>query len=357
MIYLNMKLECAIQRHNNNYDLIRLIAALMVIYGHSFILFDPKGYPEPIGELLKDEYSGSLAVALFFFFGGLFVTQSYEHSKPKSSYLLKRIFRIWPALIVCTLLTIFIVGPLLTELPVYEYFTSRETWKYLFLNTTIAYRAAYDLPGVFINNHYPNNVNGSFWTLPAEVRYYFLVFFLGFFNILKKPLLLVTFIIGIVVCLFNTDGLTANGIVVSSITLKLLIIFLAGSLSYIYRRLIIIDYRIALLLVLITLVCYFTYFHIIILYVTMIYGALTLGISKIFKKLNLPGDYSYGIYIYGFLVQQIVANKIPGLSSYQSMLITIPLSFILAILSWNIIEKPAIKYLKKDNQLRLENGI
>ncbi|MGQ7853171.1 acyltransferase family protein [Pedobacter sp. WC2501] len=337
--------------------MIRLIAALMVIYGHSFILFDPKGYPEPIGEILKDEYSGSLAVALFFFFGGLFVTQSYEHSKPRSSYLLKRLFRIWPALIVCTVITVFIAGPLLTELPVYDYFTSKETWKYLFLNCTIAYRAAYDLPGVFINNHYPNNVNGSLWTLTAEVRYYGLMFFLGFFNIFKKPLLLVTFIIGIVL-LFTIDGLTAIGVMVSSITLKLLIIFLAGSLSYVYRRLIIIDYRIALLLVLITLVSYFTYFHIIILYVTMIYGALTIGISKIFKKLNLPGDYSYGIYIYGFLVQQIVADKIPELSSYQSMLITIPLSFILAILSWNIIEKPAITYLKKkDNQFLLENGI
>ncbi|MFC1226779.1 acyltransferase family protein [Pedobacter sp. BG31] len=337
--------------------MIRLIAALMVIYGHSFILFDPKGYSEPVGEILKNEYSGSLAVALFFFFGGLFVTQSYEHSKPKSSYLLKRLFRIWPALIICTLITVFIAGPFLTELPVYEYFTSKETWKYLFLNCTIVFRAAYNLPGVFINNHYPNTVNGSFWTLPAEVRYYCLVFFLGIFNIFKKPMLLVSFVIGITL-LFTTDKLTANGLTTSNITVKLLIIFLAGSLSYAYRRLIIIDYRIALVLVLITLLSYFIYFQIIILYITMIYSALAIGISRVFKKLHLQGDYSYGIYIYGFLVQQIVANKIPELSSYQSMLITIPLSFILAILSWNMIEKPAITYLKgKNNQLQPESNI
>ena len=77
------------------------------------------------------------------------------------------------------------------------------------------------------------------------------------------------------------------------------------------------------------------------------YGVLLLGSSSIFKKIKLPGDYSYGVYIYAFLVQQITAHYIIGLSAYRSLLITVPITILLAAFSWYLIEHPSLKLAKK----------
>ena len=79
--------------------------------------------------------------------------------------------------------------------------------------------------------------------------------------------------------------------------------FVAGSLFYIFRKNILIDYRIAIALVII----YGVFLKVFLLYIALMYWVLVLGSSGIFKKIKLPGDYSYGIYIYAFLVQQLVA--------------------------------------------------
>lgn len=61
-------------RDKNAFDLVRLFAAVAVIFGHSFYIFPTGGYSEPVTQLIQKNYSGTLAVGVFFFLSGILVT-------------------------------------------------------------------------------------------------------------------------------------------------------------------------------------------------------------------------------------------------------------------------------------------
>ena len=115
-------LEDILGRGRNSFDLIRLIASLFVIFGHAFALHPPNGHVEPIASLIQFDYIGTIAVYTFLFISGIFVTASYDQSRNLFRFVILRIGRVWPALIVCILITVFIVGPSVTSLTTSAYF-------------------------------------------------------------------------------------------------------------------------------------------------------------------------------------------------------------------------------------------
>jgi peptidoglycan/LPS O-acetylase OafA/YrhL len=98
-----------------------------------------------------------------------------------------RLFRIWPALIVCVLITVFLLGPAVSALSFRAYFANRETWSYL-VRDILLNNIRYTLPGVFQGNHFPGAVNGSLWTLPLEVKCYAMIFLLGCARVFRSGL-------------------------------------------------------------------------------------------------------------------------------------------------------------------------
>ena len=339
---MNLKLNEILKWDNNNFGLVRLIAALAVLFGHSFDLFDDNGYTEPVRHLLKFDYSGSLAVYVFFFLSGIFITASFVRSKTFVRFLLMRMFRIWSALIVCNIITVFVIGPLFSLYPLSQYFGSPITWTYLFTNSTIWGEIAYNLPGVFNKNNYANTVNGSLWTLPMEVKCYCLVFFAGCAQLFKSSYYLAILFV-VFVALYLTNPVYFLKYIPEALAWKPVVFFIAGSIAYNLKNYIVIDYKIALILVVSCLLLHHTGLFILVFYITLCYCVLIIGASALFKKINLPGDYSYGIYIYAFLTQQMVASLYPEITSYVSLLITVPVTCLLAILSWHFIEAPANK--------------
>lgn len=150
----------------NNFNIIRLMAAFMVMAGHmGYIL----GSNIP---MLWGQGVQSVGVKIFFLLGGYFISRSWMSDPCLQRYGIKRIFRIFPPLIVYVLLATFIIGPLLSELTVKEYFVNPQT--YIYLKNILLY-PIYALPGVFVTNPYPNAVNGSLWTLPVEIFLYILI--------------------------------------------------------------------------------------------------------------------------------------------------------------------------------------
>ena len=133
--------------HKNNYNLLRLIGAILVIVSHSFDLVQSE-YLEPIAYFSKDKLECSgVGLTIFFFISGYFVTGSAVMSNSKSEFILKRIRRIYPALIGFVLISVFIAGPLLTILPLNVYYSENDTWQYLYTATGLKIRM--NLPGVF----------------------------------------------------------------------------------------------------------------------------------------------------------------------------------------------------------------
>ena len=161
-------LTAHIGRRENSLDLLRLIAASLVILGHSSAIVG-SGI-DPMAKWNGSVYSGLFALHIFFFISGLLVTNSFLHKPDIGRWMFSRILRIIPALCVCLILTTFVLGSLSTTLPVKQYLTDHGTWDY-FLGNLFLLRTRFFLPGVFAGN-VDKAMNGPLWSLYLEVRLY-----------------------------------------------------------------------------------------------------------------------------------------------------------------------------------------
>ncbi|MBC7601359.1 MAG: acyltransferase, partial [Ramlibacter sp.] len=94
---------------SNNFNLIRLLAALVVIYAHAPAITG-LGAPEPFAQF-TGKYSGALAIDVFFLLSGFLVTASALSERGLRHFIASRVLRIYPALVVCTALMVLVLGP------------------------------------------------------------------------------------------------------------------------------------------------------------------------------------------------------------------------------------------------------
>jgi peptidoglycan/LPS O-acetylase OafA/YrhL len=183
-------LESVISGRENNLNIIRLFAAFMVLFSHAFIL---SGSNEPI-TLFYNETYGVFGLDIFFVMSGFLITQSYLRTHNPAHFIWSRALRIFPALFCVVTLTAFVLGPLVTTLPLDAYITNPRTYSYLL--TLTLYIGPNSLPGVFPHNPFAFAVNGSLWMLKYMVAFYALVLFLGITKVLdKKRIILMMFLL------------------------------------------------------------------------------------------------------------------------------------------------------------------
>src|SRR5581483_536908 len=151
--------------HHNIFDFVRLIGAALVIYGHAFVLTG-SAPPAFLGNGVH-----TIGVKIFFVVSGYLVAQSWLRDRNLVRFVCRRVLRIFPALAAVVLLTVAVLGPVMTSLPLAAYFSAPAVPLYL---RNILLYINYGLPGVFLHNTYPSAVNGSLWSLPAEVSLYLL---------------------------------------------------------------------------------------------------------------------------------------------------------------------------------------
>lgn len=333
---------------NNNLNFIQFAAALLVIYSHAF----PIARGSNVGELLKDLTNsahsfGNLAVAVFFIISGFLVSDSYERSQSFLRYMKARVLRIFPGLIGVISISVLVLGPCVTTLSPRDYFSSQQTWEYwknLFLNPLY-----WELPGVFTRNLYSASVNGSLWTIPYQFGLYVGLGLLGMAGLLRyRKVNLALFILFCFLHLFPDNRLLAHDVrflnLMVSDWLTLSMYFTAGMCAYAYRDSIRLTAYGALLAVggiLMSIFCGAGYFI-----ATAVFGTyLILYVGYALRPVQLRlASLSYGIYIYGFPVQQLWTHIFGGsMNPYLNMLLSIPCVLILAWLSEILIEKPAMK--------------
>ena len=63
------------------------------------------------------------------------------------------------------------------------------------------------------------------------------------------------------------------------------------------------------------------------------------GVLTHYRKL---GDYSYGLYLWQFPIQQCLARAVPGLQPWSMMALAFPITLVFAVASWTWIESPAL---------------
>jgi len=167
-------------QRENNFNLIRLVASLLVIYGHSYALVSMGG-ADLFRRLIGWGFSGGLAVDMFFAISGFLVTASALKGDWRF-YITSRVLRIYPGLLLSVTLTVLVVGPLLTTAP--DYWKSAQVWRY-WIHNSAAFTTEYFLPGVFAD-HRDKALNGVLWSVILEVRLYVLVLILYFLGVLQR---------------------------------------------------------------------------------------------------------------------------------------------------------------------------
>jgi peptidoglycan/LPS O-acetylase OafA/YrhL len=340
------RLEDILSRGKNNFDLIRLLAALTVIFGHSFYLFPTGGYHEPVTLLVQRNFSGTMAVGTFFFISGMLISQSFLRSNAPLRFVIMRIARIYPGSLACLLVTVYVLGSLATTLPMTVYVGDQQTTCYLRDNWSFFAPLAHcwTLPGVFADNHYAATPNGALWTLRPEIVCYTYVLAFGCIGCLRSPLRILAVLAGILVLhavapawvpYFSDDHYTD--------VLKVGLFFIAGVTAFALRERLPIRLRYAAPMVVIAAMLQGTAVQEYALYTALFYCVLVMAASPKLHRFALPGDYSFGVYIYGFPIQQTVQHFLPNLTSYPSNLICLPLALIAGYFSWTFIERPTLQ--------------
>jgi peptidoglycan/LPS O-acetylase OafA/YrhL len=305
----------------NSFDWLRLLAAGMVIYHHLY----PLSGRAPAAFFAADY--GALGVGIFFVISGYLVSGSLARSATLGDYLKKRLLRIEPGLIVSLLVTALVLGATVTTLPMGAYFASPQVWLYVAKNALL-YPTDYALPGVFTANPFPAVVNGSLWTLRLEFSCYLALAVLAAMNLLRPNIVAVL------------AGLAAAGLV----ALHLVWPAQAGWLRL--ADVAVLNGYLFLGGVWLNLSGkpppWWALAAGVLLLMTPLWAlglpAVVLGLGRI-EAPRLPADLSYGLYIYAFPVQQILAAH-GALSLWASVALTLPF----AAASWFLVEKPALRF-------------
>ena len=294
-----------------NFDLMRLIAALLVVVSHTFPLAG-----EPPFTIRGVEDLGALGVSVFFVISGYLVTASYLRD-PKS-YLLKRVLRIEPGLIASLVVTVVLLS-FVTTAPQSEYW--REGALYV-LRNALLYPATYELPGVFQTVPLAGVVNGVLWTLRLEFTFYVVLFLVR----ARLPLVLVLLAACAavtVVMTFTHPGWADDRLTrIAFLGARNGLLFFAGAAIHLLA------WRIPIWLGAASVVAF------------PFLGPLALptAVLGLARPGKLPADLSYGVYIYAFPLQQVLAAY-GQLNVATAVLAVVPF----ALMSWFLVERPALK--------------
>lgn len=355
------------------FDFMRIALSLAVVTRHVISL---SGTPEATGpagfNLAGLDWIVSYSILIMFFgLSGFLISGSAMRLSLKN-FLINRGLRIFPALAVEVILSAMVLGPVFTTLTLHDYFTN---YKFFLYFTNLFGAVYYYLPGVFNGDW----VNGSIWTVPYEMGCYAIISVLIFYQLLRKRRFIVALsvaigLVEVALALFNFQGqqLTSRNLpeiirlspqylvyyVFYARGSRLLISFTVGIAFYLYRYKI--PYSKLLLMVSIAAVVAAESFGhwsseespvsnvfivVPVIYITMFLGLTNIPLISILHK----GDYSYGIYLYGWPLTQATRMIFPEYSRNWVFLLAASLIPILlfAAFSWHAIERPILQLRKK----------
>jgi peptidoglycan/LPS O-acetylase OafA/YrhL len=333
----------------NNFDVMRLAAAILVLCSHSYPL---SGSPfEPVYAYLgRYDTGGGIAVTAFFIISGFLITRSAERQTARD-FVAARVLRIVPALAVVAALQYLILGPFFTTHPLPRYLVLG----FDHLRTALVFTPRFGLPGVFPDLPVPA-VNGSLWTLPTEAFYYLVVGLMAFAAVLTRRSVLAT----LVLIVFAFAALSSVGYdaarqgptifigVQAYYAAKLGTFFFIGAACWMFRD------RIPLHPIL----------GVVALIALAAGASLPAGLKEAVLLISLPyliffvalwrpvalsglhklGDISYGTYLYAFPIQQtIVASYGPSVTPWLLTSFALGPTLILAWLSSRLVERPALQ--------------
>jgi peptidoglycan/LPS O-acetylase OafA/YrhL len=281
---------------------------------------------------------------MFFALSGFLVAGSLTRTPQLTKFLGLRALRIYPALIADTLLAAFLLGPALTTLPLSDYFRAHDLHHYMLNCLGIIH---YNLPGVFASNPSPYVINRQLWTVPYELQCYIVLSFLAFLGVFQRRYVILSLSILFQLSIFVWAVISEHGHFNLSLGpvrgSALVMVFLAGVTLYALREKVILNFWLFIAAIGVTVVGFSVPLGEYFISYPVAYMTVYLGFQNPRANfLHKLGDLSYGIYLYGFPLQQVVASVSWARHWYISFPLSLALSIIVAAISWNVVEKPAL---------------
>jgi peptidoglycan/LPS O-acetylase OafA/YrhL len=317
----------------NHFNLIRLVAAWMVIYGHAWAITGTPG-GDVFAQGTGFKFAGGIAVDMFFVISGFLIAASLQRNTVRG-YVASRVLRIVPALVACIALTVFVLGPLVTTSA--DYWSS-QTLRYLLSNATL-YRAEFFLPGVF--ETLPNKgVNGSLWTLPIEARLYVALLAVSLIGVLHARRYFLPWYLAMlgIAALVVLRGPLPDWLVNQ---LWCVSFFITGTALWLYRDRVRLSGPVVAALFALAVFARGTPAFGVAYFALVAYGTVWLAFLQRGPTIK-HHDLSYGLYLYGWPVAQLVQLYSPG-APMHNVLWTTVFALALAAGSWFVIERPALR--------------
>jgi peptidoglycan/LPS O-acetylase OafA/YrhL len=337
------------RKSSNNFNTIRLVMALAVVWSHSFALYEGSEATEPVSELFGGIYNaGNIAVLAFFVISGFLICQSWDRSSSWRSYLRKRVARIFPGYLVAVLICSLVIVPLFSSRSALDY-QPRE-WMGITSNLLLEnYIVSSDAFG-----HGP--VNGSLWSIPFEFRCYLGILVLGLTGLLRRRYLLPLLVVMVMLARvwLDLNGKRPGGGIIETIFgyayfwFGLFPPFVLGAATYHYRK--IIPRHAALLIAFFLAFLLACHLPIVgrghdiaarlILPPALAYAIFYWAFSRFsVGDAARYGDFSYGTYLYAFPIQQMLVWSIKDrLSIATFIIVSMALSLCAGVASWYTIE-------------------
>lgn len=331
------------------FDALRVIFCVLILWWHAYCL--------ATGAKVIDVSVSYVVLRgilpMFFFLAGFLVTSSALRLRSLKSFFIFRSLRIFPALIVEVLLSAIVLGGLVTTLPLSEYYSHPDFYAYF---KNIFGFVRFFLPGVFESNPLPY-VNYNLWTLPGELYCY-----IGLFVLMATTALyrrqVVLFLSGIAtyIFLYYFHTRISGGFELYTIVVYVYFLpysFLLGCLSFLYADKIILNKKLFLLAALSMVALCSTTATIIGIFGAC-YLCLYLGFVDMRRfPLIHKGDFSYGIYLYGYPIQQaLVFYFAPMHNPWILAAVSLPVTILFAMASWYGVEKPVLSLRKRFGRAR-----
>lgn len=339
----------ASERDDNSFDALRLLAATAVLVGHAWPLTgNGADAPRVAGILLSH-----LGVFTFFSLSGFLIAASWERSPRAVGFLARRVGRIVPALAVVIVVTVGVVGPVVSTLPLAQYVAHPDTAAYL---RGIVLAPTYDLPGVFEGNP-QRAVNGSLWSLGPEFVCYLLVLGIGLVcrrlpdNLRRRATVIAFAAVAVAAATlrFASDDRGIRDATGAAV------FFAVGAIIASVRRRGASAPPLPLWAVLPATAAWAAAsavsrdVSLVAAWVALPVIALTLAGRPwpVLRRAGRFGDFSYGLYLWAFPVQQLVVAAVPQLGLVANILLVFAVTAVLAVASWHGVEKHALRAVRR----------
>jgi peptidoglycan/LPS O-acetylase OafA/YrhL len=374
----------------SGFDALRLALACGVVIYHSF------GVAATVGNIGPFELIADSIVPAFFVLSGFLVTASAQRCT-LPQFLANRALRILPALIALVTISALVLGPALTSLDLAAYYSSPRTWDYFL---AIVGFPQMELPGVFSGPHVEGaaiaslhanrTFNVSLWTVGWEMFCYAMVAAFMVTRHLSRPAFILSLFVAVMafrlgLYLARPDviqiqdvalgpilfpGLEMQNLVpgrtfepwtpnwindqlaarATSWEFRVIPFFLVGMLAYLWRyeversRL----WALASAAAIVAVSCTIsgersTPLTTVLTAAPIAYLVAYVGTAHLPLPRLIRGDYSYGVYLWAFPVQQWIHMRgLDNGSPWANMLIALPIALLAGCASWHLVERPVL---------------